>query len=106
MGYSHKVAFKAKLAKIKTCIFLTIQINTHIYTFVSASVVKLCCIIDCLKGFTLLYHIPHKDGIHHLASKETGKTTRMHILLQTSLSVILCGQNVGENPPLQTQKSS
>ncbi len=28
------------------------------------SVVYICRIISCLKGFTLLYHIPHTYGMH------------------------------------------
>ncbi len=39
---------------------------------------------------------------HHIATQESGKTTRMRILKQTNQSNILCGKNAGKNPPLQT----
>ncbi len=39
---------------------------------------------------------------HHLAPQESGKTTRMHTFILKGQSNILCGKNVGENPPQQT----
>ncbi len=45
---------------------------------------------------------PDLEDRHHLAPLESGKITRMYILIPTGQSNILRGKNVGENPPQQT----
>ncbi len=49
----------------------------------------------------LLYRevAPDRESHHHLVPQESGKPTRMHILLETTQSYILCGKNARENPP-------
>ncbi len=47
----------------------------------------------------LLYRevAPDLEGRHHLAPQERGKTTRMHILIETRQPNILYGKGAGEN---------
>ncbi len=56
-GTPHEVTFKAKLAIIQKRGF-------SLMCSYIRSVVYICRTISCLKGFTLLYRIPHKDGMH------------------------------------------
>ncbi len=52
----------------------------------------------------LLYRgvVPDLEDRHRIATQESGKTTRMRILMQTNQSNILCSKSAGKNPPQRT----
>ncbi len=63
MGYPHEVTFKVKLAIIQTLFFHIKKEHIYMCSYIKLAV-YMCCIISCLRGFALFYHIPHTYGMH------------------------------------------